>query len=274
MRRRSSCPGIEYPVIRAALSLLLPVLILFQMILSAGAEPAEDAETLRSALQEKYGVAIRMGDECPEDPSNIFQIVITPEGDTAFQQLAYGNRRFLDFLRLLDDTLSAYPPNFFSCFKLTRSYGGLKILLVDDILRDGVSLGGFQSGADTDGKIRIWLSRTNAKERAIHHEIGHAMDYRIRWKYPDAFDDWYRLNPEDFLYTGDFSGTAGENEEPDDFFVREYSKIDEYEDRATVFEALMTKDDAWWETRPYLRRKAELFLEKARDIFGDLPTQK
>ena len=32
----------------------------------------------------------------------------------------------------------------------------------------------------------------------------------------------------------------------------------------------MTKDAAWWETRPYLRRKAESFLEKARPMFGDL----
>ena len=255
------------------LTTILAVLMLC-LALPASTEPAEDAETLRSALQKKYGVSIRMGDECREDPSESFQIVITPEGDIVFQQMAYGNRRFLDFLRLLDDTLSVYPPDFFSCFRLTRSYGGLKFLLVDDILRDGVSLGGFQSGTDADGKIRIWLSRINAKERAIHHEIGHAMDYRIRWKYPDAFDDWYRLNPEDFLYTGDFSGTAGENEEPDDFFVREYSKIDEYEDRATVFEALMTKDGAWWETRPYLRKKAELFLKKARPVFGDLPTPK
>ena len=204
------------------LTTILTVLMLC-LALPAAAEPAEDVGVLRSLLEGKYGISIQMGDECPENPFNTFQIVITPEGDIVFQQMAYGNRRFLDFLRLLDDTLSAYPPDFFSHFKLTRSYGGLKILLVDDILRDGASLGGFQAGADPDGKIRIWFSRTNAKGRAIHHEIGHAVDYRIRWQYPDAFDDWYQLNPEDFLYTGDFSGTAGENEEPDDFFVREYS---------------------------------------------------
>lgn len=270
MPQRSDCPGTEYPVIRAAVSLLLTVLLLFATVLSTWAEPAtDDAEALRSFLESHYGITIRMGDECRGDPSDSFEIRITPEGDTAFQQLVYGNRRFLDLLRLLDDVLSVYPPDFFSRFRLNRSYGGLKILLVDDILRDGIPRGGFQSGADADGKIRIWLSRAGAKERAIHHEIGHAVDYRIRWKDPDAFNDWYELNPEDFLYTGDFSGTGGD-EEPDDWFVREYSKIDEYEDRATVFEALMTKDDAWWETRPYLRKKAEVFLEKAEPIFDDL----
>ena len=96
------------------------------------------------------------------------------------------------------------------------------------------------------------------------------MDYRIRWQDPDAFNDWYRLNPEGFLYTGDFSGTGDADKESDDWFVREYSKIDEYEDRATLFEALMTKPNTWWESRPYLRKKAEAFLEKVRPVFGKL----
>ncbi len=253
---------------KRVLSVILAVLMLC-LALPVQSEGTDDVEALRSFLESHYGISIRMGDECREYASESFQLVITPEGTTAFQQLVCGNQRFLDFLRLLDDTLSVYPPDFFSRFRLIRNYGGLRFLLVDDVLRDGVSLGGFQSGADAEGKILIFLSRAGAKERAIHHEIGHAMDYRIRWKYPDAFDDWYELNPEDFLYTGDFSLTNG-NEEPDDWFVREYSKIDEYEDRATIFEALMTKDDAWWETRPYLRKKAEVFLEKAEPIFGDL----
>ena len=254
---------------------LLTTILTFLMLcfaLPVQSESTDDADALRSFLESRYGISIRMGDECREDPSESFQIVITPEGDTAFQQMVYGNRRYRDLLCLLEDVLSAYSPDFFSGFRWTRDYGGLKFLLVDDILRNGLSYGGFQYGVDTDGRIQIWLSRAGAKERAIHHEIGHAVDYRIRWQDPDAFNDWYELNPEDFLYTEDFSisGTGRGNEEPDDWFVREYSKIDEYEDRATVFEALMTKDAAWWETRPYLRRKAEAFLEKARPVFGDL----
>ena len=256
---------------KRVLSVILAVLMLC-LALPAQSEATDDADALRSFLESHYGISIRMGDECREYASESFRIVITPDGDTPFQHMVYGNRRFLDFLRLLDDVLSVYPPDFFSGFRLTRNYGGLKFLLVDDILRDGIPQGGFQSGADTDGKILIFLSRAGAKVRAIHHEIGHAVDYRIRWKDPDAFDSWYRLNPEDFLYTGDFSttGTDEADKEPDDWFVREYSKIDEYEDRATVFEALMTKDAAWWGTRPYLRRKAEVFLEKTKPVFGDL----
>lgn len=257
---------------RRTLSVLLTILIL-GLVLPAVCEPAtDDAESLRSFLQQHYGITILMGDECREYPSEDYQIVITPEGRTAFQQMVYGDRRFTETLRLLDDMLSVYPPDFFSRFKWTNHYGGVIFLLVDDIILDGVSLGGLQSGADYDGRIIIYLSRIGAKERAIHHEIGHAVDYRIRWQFPNAFDGWIDLNPEGFLYTGDFAvvRTERENDEPEDWFVREYSMIDEYEDRATVFDALMTKDEAWWSTRPHLQRKAQYLLEKVEPVFGEI----
>jgi len=170
---------------------------------------------------------------------------------TPFQQIAFGNSRFTEMLQLLDDVLSVYPPDFFSSFKWTRHYGGLLFMIVDDILMGEEPIGGLQAGADSDGRIVIYLSRISVKERAIHHEIGHAVDYRIRWKFPDAYTDWNKLNPEGLIYTNDFSVIMkdSENLEPDDWFVREYSKIDEFEDRATVFEALMTKDAAWWSAR-------------------------
>ncbi len=257
---------------RRTLSVLLTILIVC-LVLQAESEPAtDDAESLRSFLQQHYGITILMGDECREYPSENYQIVITPEGTTAFQQIAYGNRRFTDMLRLIDDVLSVYPPEFFGCFEWTKHYGGIMLLLVDDIMMNGVSFGGLQSGADSEGRIIIYFSRIGAKERAIHHEIGHAVDYRIRWQFPNAFDGWTDLNPEGFLYTEDFavSGTDRENDEPEDWFAREYSKIDEYEDRATVFESLMTKDEVWWSTRPHLQRKAQYLLEKAETVFGDV----
>ena len=88
---------------------------------------------------------------------------------------------------------------------------------------------------------------------------------------PGSNTDWKNLNPKGFLYTDDFAviGTNRESVEPSDWFVREYSKIDEFEDRATVFEALMTKDTTWWSTRPHLQEKARSFLERAELVFGD-----
>ena len=43
------------------------------------------------------------------------------------------------------------------------------------------------------------------------------------------------------------------------------------EDRATVYEAIVTKDDEWWNSRPHLRKKKEYLLEKIRSCFAYWP---
>ena len=83
MPQRSEGPGTEYPVIRAAVSLLLATLLLIH--LPAGAEPKDDAEALRFFLESHYSISVRMGDECRVETSESFQTIITPEGNTAFQ---------------------------------------------------------------------------------------------------------------------------------------------------------------------------------------------
>lgn len=267
----SDRPGTEYPVIRPAFFLALFVLFMFVAVLPAAAgSAADDAEALRSFLESHYGVIIRMGDECTGYPSGNYDIRIVPEGSTPFQQIAAGNSRFADLLRTLDDVFSVYPPEFFSPFSDPDYMGGLRFLLVDEIRMDGVNIAGVMNTEDAG--FNIFLARRAAGERAIHHEIWHAMESRIGCNDPHAFDDWFELNPEDFLYAGDYGviRTGEENLEPDDWFVREYSKIDEAEDRATVFEALMTKEEDWWSSRLYLRRKAQFLMEKAEPVFGDL----
>ena len=63
---------------------------------------------------------------------------------------------------------------------------------------------------------------------------------------------------------------GGQYDEPEDWFAREYSKTFEYEDRATTFEAIMTKSADWWSTRPNLQKKAQFLLEKAKPVFGEI----
>ena len=231
---------------------------------------SDDAEALRSFLQSHYGVMIRMGDEISVFPSDEYEIRVIPEGGSVFLQMLEGNSRYIDLLRRLDDVFSVYPPEFFSRFAKRNYFIGLRFLLTDQILLDGKRIGGVQSvGA---GFIDIYLAKDDAKERAIHHEIWHSMDYRIRCDDPHAFDDWALLNPEGFAYTGDFSVIRDGKDkwEPEDWCASEYGKIDEYEDRATVFEALMLKDEDWWSSRPHLQKKAEFLLEKVVPVFGKI----
>ena len=251
---------------RRAVSAVLALLLLCFTLMTRADSVSDDAEALRSFLQSHYGVTILMGDEISVFPSEEFELRVIPEGNSVFLQMLEGNSRYIDLLRRMDDVFSVYPPEFFSQFAKRHYFIGLRFLLTDQILMDGKRFDGVQSVHT--GFLDVYLAKDDAKERAIHHEIWHAMDYRIRCEDPHAFEDWDLLNPEGFAYTGDF--TASRNKEPEDWFASEYGRIDEYEDRATVFEALMLKDEAWWSTRPYLRKKAEFLLEKAEPVFGKI----
>jgi len=255
---------------RRAVSAVLTFLLL-PFILSANAELVPDeAESLRAFLQSHYGVTILMGDEISVFPSETYALRIIPEGKSMFLQTLAGNRRFADLLRRLDDVFSVYPPEFFSRYAKKDYVKGLRFLVTDQILLDGTRIGGVQSVHNR--YIDIYLAKDDAKERAIHHDIWHAMEYRICCDDPGAFDDWSSLNPVGFVYIGDFSVIRnGEDKlELEDWFANEYGKIDEFEDRATVFEALMNKDEAWWSARPHLQKKAEYLLEKAESVFGEI----
>jgi len=54
-----------------------------------------------------------------------------------------------------------------------------------------------------------------------------------------------------------------------DWFVRGYSTVNEMEDRATVIEAVFSKDEAWWKEHPRIAAKLENMLEVMRPAFGE-----
>lgn len=229
-----------------------------------------DADLLRDFLQEQFGVTIRMGKECSGCSTKEYEFVIEPEGSTPFQRLVIGNRRFTDLLLILFNALRVYPAGFFPGFMSGKYPEGLQFLLVDGISARGVPYGGVQTVGD--GALDIMLSRTGVAESSIHHEIWHAMELRILEADKHAFDKWRTLNPKGFRYSQQDSVLAagGQYDEPEDWFAREYSKTFEYEDRATTFEAIMTKSADWWSTRPNLQKKAQFLLEKAKPVFGEI----
>ena len=248
----------------------LIILTVLMLLVPCALSEDTDAEALRSFLEQHYGIDILMGDEVTVPAAPNYEIRNIPEGNSPFQQVYYGNTRFADLLKTMDDVFSVYPPEFFSHFPVPGYRDKLRFLLVDEVLFDGMRISGYQTMKN--GYFDIILGKNDAKERAIHHEIWHAIEYRIMCEDQNAFDGWAALNPEGFEYTGDFTIIADGTDdlEPDDWFAREYSKSDAYEDRATVFDAIMTQAEAWWNTRPHLQEKARFLLDKAEPIFGDL----
>ena len=256
------------------------VLLLICLFLSSSADPApedaealrasaktlgEDPDTFRSFIQNRYDILIRMGDECGDCTIPDCELRIVPEAATPFLRMAAGNRRFAEMLIRLNDAVAAFPPGFFARFP-----SGLRFWLADEVSVNDRRAAGFF--ANTNGTSEIALSRRDSDAGSPYHEIWHAMESTLLAHDPDALTGWDLLNPEGFAYTGDFSvmGTAEAHQEPEDWFASEYAKVNGAEDRAMTFRALMTRDEAWWESRPHLRKKAEFLLKKAEPVFGKI----
>ena len=250
-------------LMRRPVSALWAFLILCFTLPAMASRLGEDPDAFRDFIQNRYGVIIRMGDECGDWPVKTVELRMIPDGATPFQRLAEGNNRFAALLTDLDHAVSAYPPGFFDHFQPK-----LRFWLADEVFVDGFRTAGCFAGED--GNYEIALSRKDSDAGSPHHEIWHAMENVILEDDPEAFDHWGLLNPDGFVYTNDFSimETDEALREPEDWFVIEYAKVDEKEDRAMTFKALMTRDADWWSTRPRLRKKAEYLLEKAEPVFG------
>ena len=246
--------------IRAAFRLIL----IWSFALPVSGEPARnEAEILRADLERRYDVTIEMGNELSHISNDRYDIRIAAEE-------AASSHRFYSLLMAMDDVLSAYPPGFFSHIRIPNFHDRLRFRLVDEVLRDGESVSGFQTVLQ--GHNDIVLPRNGVKANAIHRLIWRAVEYRIRHDSDEDFIGWADLNPEGFVYFAKPSliEAGHENDEPEDWFVREYSKVNPREDMAAVFEAIMTKDDAWWAARPHLQEKARFLKDKIRPVFGDL----
>ena len=252
-------------ILLSAALLLLP----FACTGEAGAAGEDRVRELCGFLQGHYGIGILTGEACLFIPRDNIEIQVNVSEVSGTGEAVFENARYEELIMRLDDVLSVYPPGFFARFaaRAGEEPGGLRSLLVDRLFYGGNPASGmfYHAGG---GWMDIWLSASGAGERTIHHEIGHALEYLIRLEDPEAFSDWDSLNPEGFEYGEDAAveDSAERNREPEDWLVREYSKHDVWEDRATVFEAIMMKDAEWWEQRPHLQKKAEALLK-----YVDLP---
>jgi len=256
---------------KRALGIFLALLVLC-FVLPADAETArDDAETLRNALQDEYGITILMGKECADYTLEGHEFRIVTPGYTPFLRMTAGNKRFTELLEIMDESFAAYPPDFFSRFMTKKYPENMRFLLVDEITgKKGMPFDGVQTMGNK--RYDIIIARTGNSCALIHHEIWHAMEIRIGLGKPGDFRTWKSLNPGGFKYTKNYASESGNSaeEEPKDWFVREYSKTFETEDRATVFEAIMTKDEAWWSSRPHLQKKAKYLRRRYEPVFGEI----
>ena len=258
---------------KKAFAFLFIMLITVPVIALSESGKETDYETARSIanfMENHYDVSVLIGSECISAVNdNDFSLGDKPQGRTPFLN-AVGIYSYAKEIQMIDNTFSIYPPDFFSKFKCDEAPNGLRILIPDQILYEEKSMAGVTTVQD--GYYNIFLAVGMFNHLNIHHELWHAMEFRITSEIPHAFDHWNDLNPEGFRYSEDYlEMDIWEQAEPqEDWFARGYSTIDEMEDRATVIEALFRHDPDWWAQRPHLQKKLDFLLEAAEPFFGNV----
>lgn len=177
---------------------------------------------LRNILEEKYSIKIKYGQE-----TRGYSVAGLSTSEMTDPKKINNNLNKLEYM------LSLYPSGFMN--EISNSIP-LTIYLVEDYSSYGIS------GITDSNYNRANMSLSDSDEfvESFHHENYHYLE-RYIFKKGGNFVDWVNYNPVGFTYGKDtnkylvYSKTLSS----DVYFVNEYSKTDEYEDRASVFEYMM-----------------------------------
>ena len=169
----------------------------------------------------------------------------------------------------LDDIMNVFDKlgsEFISLFK-HDDYKGIRVVIANKILtsdnRNVKDIGGLSFPDNTNYNIII-AKNDQPYEKTFCHEMLHTIDeHAMNHKY-DISGKWYDYNPKDFSYginqytNSDMSYTTSESDVNKTYFVDPYSKINQSEDRARVFENICYADDvSVIKKHPNLLKKAE-----------------
>lgn len=249
--------------------------------------PSELSENLlplrekADSMESEYGIEIGIGQEC----KNVI-------GGYAIEALTdYGAVEAA--LNELDNQLKRYPDGFFRQFICDEWHKGVNIYLAGTLT--GVAegnldtAGGFQNEYENYMIMVIDASDAGALKSTFHHEMSHSIEDRIFNQcitdadYCLADTVWEKLNPQDSkngsCYTYDYSKFGYEENFPYSFensntngdniyFVDSYSMTYSTEDRARIFEEVMSGVyGVDFNECPKLRAKLNYYCDCIRKAF-------
>ena len=213
-------------------------------------------DRLRKNIQNKYGVTIKYGSELPNYKPKRAEPVRLLDAE-----------RISIYLNKINQVLSTYPSGFFRDFN--NKGMPLTIFLVEK-MEGNAFAGFFDREIYSDLKLTITAS-TFYFEKTLNHELMHYIDaYLEIVMYPDSQKtEWVKLNPPDFTYGLVNTSYIFFNNPSQGYFIREYSQTNYREDRATVFEDMMTRSykNAYYNDGSYIKEKAKLISKQIRQYF-------
>ena len=195
-------------------------------------EPAPTQEELnndyRNALYTSYGVKVVYGNELGD-------YLVGYYAPTKMTDATEIN----EYLGRIETELKKYPKRF---FKEIRDYGmQLTIYLVKDI--PGSDIAGL-TNSQVYSNVVISIKASLLFEKTLNHELMHYIDAYLNSKlYPNTVEtEWNKLNPTGFTY-GAFIDSYDyfPNQNNNAYFFNTYSQTNYKEDRATLFEDIMTR---------------------------------
>ena len=240
----------------------------------------------------RFGVKILLGNEVKNYSLSDTYTVVSIEDSEKEDSVQVDLTSYA--LDVLEEALSKYDVTFFEMFRDFAGNGGIWFELCDRL--DNPS-GSFTAGAETNAKgqiIHIVCDANTIGATTIHHELWHAVEQLIMVKDPNAFNinDWNKLNPSKFYYGYDFETydqSSYEDMCKDNYtvtdknkvwFAREYSTVNDREDRATLAEMFVGDDypydsykykSALEEIRsyPHLKEKVEFMERECKRVLGE-----
>ena len=183
----------------------------------------------RNQMNLKYGIEIYYGDDTYWEYKDVSMTYLR---DSTYISIG---------LSMLDEELSRYPVGFFMEFNRK-----LRIFLITSFTEN---YSGMAVYSDRN-YYELYVTASEYSIPTLHHELMHMIDYSLLDKTGvNSFPNWNSYNPSGFYYTNiDNSTTPYLYSEKitaaDWYFVSNYSTKNEMEDRAEIFEKLMTTEKA------------------------------
>ena len=230
----------------------------------------EETSTQMKALREraeqlnkKYGVDIRLGDECQLDYSNYTS--------SCFENV----QSLTEALNLLDECFSKYPKGFFEQLKY-GSITSIQIELVRNLTpKDANAHNAAGFAQENQDHYLVVFDVDVLSKSTVYHEFAHVIDHRLAW---DALFDknalfseekWLKLQPKGFAYANSYTNIPESVKKYYDsgYFTESYSCTFPTEDRATMMESAMEGHKHIFEAMPKVAEKLRYYSQCIRDCF-------
>jgi hypothetical protein len=184
----------------------------------------------------------------------------------------------IDAMDSIEVVLKKIGKDFLSIFK-HDNYKGLRIIVVYGIESSNNSNILHTAGEtfETDDYYNIVISNDGIPfEENLCHEMMHAIDDNAMYNKYDIAGNWYDYNPVDFEYNvehyqnNDDSYTIYEDKD-DAYFIDSYAKVNQYEDRARVFEHICyTNSEVIIKKYPSLLKKAMYIKDELEKYYPSI----